>query len=193
VDVFRQLLAVAETHDHATTEVCPDCLAALEEAVELYHGDFMAGFTLRDSPAFDEWQFFQTEALRGELAGALERLGDAYQSQREHERAIAHARRWLELDPLAEAAHRRLMALYEASGQRNAALRQYAECERVLQEELGVPPEEETQALYQTFSLYFAPFKLNRERGIYGSKSGLAQVRRIEGGGSVILWLMLRM
>jgi DNA-binding SARP family transcriptional activator len=193
VDVFRQLLAASETHDHPAAQMCRNRLTPLEEAVELYSDDFMAGFTLRDSPVFDEWQFFQREALRGELAGALERLADAHASQGEHERAISYARRWLELDPLAEAAHRHLMALYVESGQRNAALRQYAECERLLQEELGVPPEEETRALAQTLNLYFAPFKLNRERGIYGSKSGLAQVRRIEGGGSVILWLMLRM
>jgi DNA-binding SARP family transcriptional activator len=31
-----------------------------------------------------------------------------------------------------------LMALYARSGQRAAALRQYEECERVLDEELGV-------------------------------------------------------
>ena len=32
------------------------------------------GFGLRDSVAFDDWQFFQAEELRRELAGALERL-----------------------------------------------------------------------------------------------------------------------
>ena len=147
---FRARLASCQAHDHLETELCPDCGTPLEEAVALYCDDFMAGFTLRDSPAFDEWQFFQAEALRGELAGALERLADWHRAQGEHERAIPYARRWLELDPLAEAAHRRLMALYTDSGQRNAALRQYAECERLLQEELGVPPEEETTALYET-------------------------------------------
>jgi predicted ATPase len=41
------------------------------------------------------------------------------------------------------------MALYARSGQRAAALRQYGECERVLQEELGVPPSPETVELYE--------------------------------------------
>jgi DNA-binding SARP family transcriptional activator len=157
VNRFRQYLAAAETHNHPATEVCSDCVTPLEEAVELYSDDFTAGFTLRDSPDFDEWQFFEREALRGEFASALERLVRWHSSQREYDRAIAYARRWLALDPLAEAAHRRLMALYGESGQRNAALRQYAECERLLQEELGLPPEEETRALAQTLSLYFAP------------------------------------
>jgi DNA-binding SARP family transcriptional activator len=177
VHAFRQLLAGAETHDHPATEVCSECLMRLEEAVELYNDDFMAGFTLRDSPAFDEWQFFKREALREELARVLERLARWHGSQGAYERAITYARRWVGLDPLAEAAHRRLMALYAQSGQRNAALRQYAECERLLQEELGVSPGEETRVLYHTLSLYFAPFKLNRERDIYRvTKQGLLKV-----------------
>jgi hypothetical protein len=41
------------------------------------------------------------------------------------------------------------MALYARSDQRAAAMRQFQECERILREELGVPPEEETARLYQ--------------------------------------------
>ena len=41
------------------------------------------------------------------------------------------------------------MKLYTWSGQRAAALRQYGECERVLEEELGAPPDEVTTQLHQ--------------------------------------------
>src|SRR5262245_48921955 len=34
---------------------------ALAEAVALYQGNFVTGFTLPDSPDFDEWQSFQAE------------------------------------------------------------------------------------------------------------------------------------
>lgn len=44
------------------------------------------------------------------------------------------------LDPLHEPAHRWLMQLYALSGQRAAALRQYRECVRILEGELGVSP-----------------------------------------------------
>jgi len=64
VDAFRERLAWCETHGHAAKEMCGDCVSLLEGAVALYRGDFMAGFTLRDSLAFDEWQFFQAEELR---------------------------------------------------------------------------------------------------------------------------------
>jgi DNA-binding SARP family transcriptional activator len=94
------------------------------------------------------------------LASALERVVHWHGIQEEYDRAIAYARRWLALDPLQEAVHRRLMVLYAESGQRNAALRQYSECERLLNEELGVPPEEETTALYKTLSLHSTPARI---------------------------------
>ncbi len=65
------------------------------------------------------------------------------------EPALALARRWLALDPLREEAHCQLMRIYAAQGQANTALRQYRECVRVLEKELGVPPLPETTALYQ--------------------------------------------
>jgi predicted ATPase/DNA-binding SARP family transcriptional activator len=152
VDVaeFRRLLAGWASHDHGPDEVCSECRAFLTDAVALYRGDFLAGFTLPDSPEFDEWQYFEAESLRRDLGGALERLVALYAGQGEFEMAIAHARHWLSLDLLNEAAHRHLMKLYAHIGQRNAALRQYQECLRILEEELGVFPQEETTQLHET-------------------------------------------
>ena len=59
-----------------------------------------------------------------------------------------YGRRWCRLDPLREEAHRRLMELFVANGRHADALRQYRECVRILDEELGVPPLPETTALY---------------------------------------------
>jgi predicted ATPase/DNA-binding SARP family transcriptional activator len=151
VDVtrFHDLLAECKRHGHPESEVCSDCLPSLTEAVALYRDDFMTGFGLRDSVAFDDWQFFQSESLRKELAGVLERLARGRGALGEWEAAIAHARRWLAMDVLHEPAHRMLMALYAWSDQRAAALRQYRECVRVLDQELGVAPLGETTLLYR--------------------------------------------
>jgi predicted ATPase/DNA-binding SARP family transcriptional activator len=149
VRVFRGKLAACEGHDQPGAELCADCVGLLEEAVALYRDDFMAGFTLRGSAAFDEWQFFETEGLRDDLAGALERLMRHHSSQEDYEPAIAYARRWVALDPLHEPAQRHLMALYAQAGQRSAALRQYRLCKQALAEELDLAPSEATEALYE--------------------------------------------
>jgi predicted ATPase/DNA-binding SARP family transcriptional activator len=149
VDEFSRRVYAGETHGHPPQQVCPQCLEALAEAVELYRGDFLEGFGLRDSVAYDDWQFFQAEGLRQELASALERLVRGHGAQGSCEAAIPYARRWVALDPLHEPAHQQLMRLYAQTGQRSAALRQYQECARVLDEELGLPPGEETAALWE--------------------------------------------
>ena len=146
---FRTLLSRCGQHGHRADEVCPACQAPLGQAVALYQDDFMSGFTLRDSPDFDEWQYLQSEGLRRELASALRSLIRCLQVEGQYEQAIEQAHRWLSLDPLHEPAHRELMTLLAASGQRSTALRQYRECVRILDEELGVPPLEETTALYE--------------------------------------------
>ena len=151
VDVihFQQLLADRRSHGHPDNMVCAACLPMLEEAAGLYQADFLTGFTLPDSPQFDEWQFYQTEGLRRELASALERLGRGYTGQDNLERAIVHVRRWVELEPLEEPARRQLMTLYAQSGQRTAALRQYQVCVELVDRELGVSPQAETTALHE--------------------------------------------
>ncbi|HZG67204.1 MAG TPA: BTAD domain-containing putative transcriptional regulator, partial [Herpetosiphonaceae bacterium] len=149
VDQFHERLAACATHDHPASSVCGACLPLLNAAVELYRDDFLAGFTLRDSPNFDEWQFFQAESLRRELAHALEQLVRGHVARGEWKPAIHHARRRVTLDPLHEPAHRSLMGLYAWAGERGAALRQYRECVGILEQELGVLPLEETTRLYQ--------------------------------------------
>ncbi len=148
VDEFHRALAECQTHGHPANEVCANCLDSLASAVALYRDDFLAGFTLRDSAAFDDWQFFQREGLRRELAGALARLARGYGALGAFDVAIDYARRWLALDRLHEPAHRALMRLYAWSGQRAAALRQYRECVQALTQELGVEPLEATTRLY---------------------------------------------
>ncbi|MEN9938266.1 MAG: hypothetical protein RLZZ387_4845 [Chloroflexota bacterium] len=149
VDAEEFARRISATRGLVGDDGCAEAIAPLTEAVELYRGDFMAGFTLRDSPAFDDWQFFQSESLRRDLAGVLERLMRCHGVRGEYEEAIGHARRWLALDPLHEPVHRDLMRLFAAAGRKSAALHQYRECVRVLEKELGVPPLEETTQLYQ--------------------------------------------
>jgi DNA-binding SARP family transcriptional activator/pimeloyl-ACP methyl ester carboxylesterase len=153
VGLFQQHVRDCSPDGEPQEETTPRCLSVLEEAVALYKADLLAGFSLPDCLSFDEWLFFEAEGLRKSLARALRQLAVAYRTQSDFERAIQHARRWLSLDPLHEPAHRLLMRLYAESGQQAAALRQYRECVRVLDEELGLPPLAETTELYENIRL----------------------------------------
>ena len=77
------------------------------------------------------------------------RPGEEQTGRGEYQAAIAYARRYLAADELAEDMHRRLIALFAATGDRGAALRQFDQCAAVLERELGVRPLPETQAVHQ--------------------------------------------
>ena len=141
VDVaeFRQAVDAAETDPEA-----------LERAASLYHDDFLAGFALRATPEFDDWIAIERENLRRDAIRCLARLGTRSVEAGSVDEGLAYMRRWVALDPLDETAHRTLIETYLAAGDRAAALRQYEECVRVLDEELAVAPLEETTALYES-------------------------------------------
>ena len=123
--------------------------AALERGVGLYRDDFLAGFTVRDCPDFEDWQVSVREELKQLLARGLQRLVAACVAAGELERAIGHARRWLQLDQLHEPAYQAMIRLYEWTGQRSAAMRQYRSLVHVLDRDLAVRPLPETTQLYE--------------------------------------------
>ena len=119
-------------------------LERLAQAVALYQGRFLGGFSLGDAPAFEEWQLLQRERLHRQAMDALGTLVERYTAQGAYEDALGYAWRQVELDPWREAAQRQLIHLLALTGQRGAALRQYEVCCGILEEELGVKPDQQT-------------------------------------------------
>ncbi|HFQ92724.1 MAG TPA: tetratricopeptide repeat protein, partial [Anaerolineae bacterium] len=79
----------------------------------------------------------------------LSRLADRRLARGEYRQAQTHLRQALALEPWQETAHRNLMRVLALSGQPAAALEQYRQCRRALQEGLGAAPLPETEALYR--------------------------------------------
>lgn len=121
----------------------------LAAAAGLARGTFLAGFSLRDSPEFDDWRAARSASTERAVLTVLDRLAAAAEADGDVEAAIDAASRRLDLDPLDEAGHVRLMELLAASGARGAALRQYRLCVGILDRELGVSPLASTTARYE--------------------------------------------
>ncbi len=119
----------------------------IERAAAAYHGDFLEGFSLADSPAFEEWVLVQREQLKLRVLEALHRLAAHHEGQGAYDRSLAAGRQALILEPWDEEAHRQVMRVLAFGGQRNLALAQYETCRRLLRQELGVEPTQETSAL----------------------------------------------
>jgi DNA-binding SARP family transcriptional activator len=130
------------------TDVPPDeALLYLQEAAALYQGDFLAGFTLKDSLEFDDWQSFEANSLRQECGRVLERLVRYNRAHGLHDQALEYALRQVQLDQLDELAHRNVIRAYAETGQRAAALRHYDKYEQILVRHLQIQPSKETHKL----------------------------------------------
>lgn len=127
-------------------DIDPDKLA---EAVAMYRGEFMTGYYLDDCPEFEAWLIREQEGWRRRVTGVLRELAGYYARRGQDDQAELCVRRWLEIEPWQEEAHRYLMILLTRNGNRSSALAQYEICCRTLAEELGAEPETETTTLYR--------------------------------------------
>lgn len=130
----------------------------LQTAVAHYQGDFLAGFHIREAYRFEEWAVLERERLRRLAVRTLRQLVDDSLGNGRYSQGLQYVDHLIRLDNLSEHAHRQKMLLLTRSGQRNAALRQYDACRRLLDEELGVKPAAATTELFERLrALTFPP------------------------------------
>lgn len=110
-------------------------------AVELYRGAYLADIE-------SGWAFVERAELEQAYMDALMTLAELQLAQGDHRAAIATCQQALEQDPCLEDAHRLIMRIYGAIGNRAGIVRQYRLCQQVLREELDVPPSPQTTDLY---------------------------------------------
>ena len=122
---------------------------ALTRALELYHGDFLQGFYVPDSRAFENWAELERERLRRMVIEALHPLVLYDLEHGVYADGIAQATRLLALDPLHEEINHHLILLLAQAGQRSQALAQYEAYCRLLDEELGAKPSQDLVSLYR--------------------------------------------
>jgi TolB-like protein len=123
----------------ATQEV-----AALRRAASLYRGDLLNDAQVTDA-AFDEWLALE----RGRLAGCAREVLEKLCARETGAERIRFAEQLVALDPLRETSHRVLMQVHSEAGNKALAARQYELCRAVLQDELRVAPDAQTEALYR--------------------------------------------
>lgn len=123
-------------------------LAGWQAVADLYTGAFLSGFSLRSNGDFEQWQAVMEERFRATSLAALAKLIQYSAGTGDYALAVQYARRYLEIDNVAESVHRELIVLYTQLGERELALRQYEECVRILEKELGVDALPETRAAY---------------------------------------------
>lgn len=159
VDVlaFQSAVAAPLQHDHSPNELCVGCMEHYEVAHQLYTDDFLAGFHIPDATAFETWQAAEMQSLKLSYAQVLKRLVWGHCALQAFDIAQRHVQRWQALDPFDEDAHRGAMLVAAWVGNKTAALQHYHACQRLFEDELGVPPSDETTALYEALVIGNVP------------------------------------
>lgn len=149
VQQFHQHLAACNDHPHTSLATCTHCLTEMRQAAQLYQGDLLDGFSLKDALPFEEWLVIQREQQQQLALDLLSKLTNGLTEANALADAQAIAAQQLNIAPWRESAHRQLMRLFMQQGQRSKALAQYESCRDLLMQELGVEPSAETDGLYQ--------------------------------------------
>jgi DNA-binding SARP family transcriptional activator len=120
----------------------------LAAMLDLFRGEFLEGFHLPDSPTFDSWADGERQQYRQLAVRGLTLLARRHEAQGAPAAALDALARALAFDPLQEDLQRAAMRLHYLAGDRAGAIRRYERLRQLLDDELGVPPMAETQALY---------------------------------------------
>lgn len=110
------------------------------QAINMYRGDFLAGF-------YEEWSLTEAARLRTLYQNLLGTVAEHEAAHCLFVQSVSHLREQLALCPFDEALHRRLISLFLEQGDTVSAMSQYKLCERLLATEMGIAPSQETQEL----------------------------------------------
>ncbi len=131
----------------AETAVDGDGERALTEyrrVASLYRGEYMGEERYSDWCSLERTHLKEVYLnMRRQMASILAESGDVAG-------AIDSCRAALGVDQGREEIHRQLVGLLWEAGRRDEALRQYEACRKILRDEIGVEPSQETEALRRT-------------------------------------------
>ena len=170
---FERLLAQFDTDKD---------IDALQNAMALYGGDFLAGFRVRDGYGFEEWALQEESRLQGLALTGWRNLAAQQLQNDDAASGVNSLNRLLAIDPYNEAARRELMLALFRRGERNAALKSYQDFQAQLRQKLDVEPETATQALYQRLKKTACPPPNNLPPPIgnfVGRVAETAQIKRL--------------
>ncbi len=136
LEIFLQKIEEGNTATDLAAQI-----AAYTSATKLYHGPFL--------PDVDAtWVWAEREHLQQIFTDTSLTLAELQLETGAHHAALASCQRILLDDPCLEDAHRLVMRIHAAMGNRSAIARQYAQCERALLDEIDAPPSPQTIELY---------------------------------------------
>jgi DNA-binding SARP family transcriptional activator len=142
VSRFKELLKIAERMPQDANLG----LRHIEEAVDLYNGDFLSEF-------YSEWCVSERAILERRFMQSASVVARHHAELGNHDRAARVGDKMLSVDPYNEEALGILLTAYAAAGDYAAGEHRYREYRNVVETELGEPPSVNIEMVYQSLYL----------------------------------------
>ncbi len=159
-EILRCDRAVVEMVAPVECEVRDFRRLVVQEPVRALNTDiprFLAGFSIRHAPQFDEWMAATRHELLQLYENALASMAREAMGQWRWRDTIDLTERWLKCDPLSDEAARLAIEARYLSGDRGAALARFREYREVLMLETGCEPSRSLLSLVQRVEADAAP------------------------------------
>lgn len=124
-----------------------------EKSTEVYTGEFLQGFLVKDAQAFEDWMFQIRDSYKGLYSTKLYQRMIQFIEAEEDDKVEEYARRLIQADIFDERGYRALMRLYNKQGSKTKAMEVYHKLWELLEEELGITPDHKTKELYKEIEL----------------------------------------
>jgi DNA-binding SARP family transcriptional activator len=116
-------------------------IAAYAAAIQFYRGAYLPGVE-------GDWVWVERENLHRIFTDTILTLAQLQFEANDYRAALQTCQRALADDSCLEEAHRLIMRIYGAMGNRAAVARQFTLCRQALEKEIDVPPSPQTEELY---------------------------------------------
>ena len=119
-----------------------------KSSLELYNGDFLEGFNVKNAEGFEVWMLQNREYYRDVYCNSLHKAVICNMVDSNDDLAIEYCKKLINLNEFDEEAHRNLMKIFSKLGKYDKAEIVYNDLTKILKKELSVSPNEKTTKLY---------------------------------------------
>ena len=120
-----------------------------ESLIDIYKGEFLEGFLVKDAENFEEWMLAAREKYKDVFLSKLNREIYKLFQDKEYMLVEKYTKSLLKADELDEGAYRLLMQVYKHQSQYNKGIDIYHRLTEILQKELAISPDQKTIELLE--------------------------------------------
>ena len=147
---FQEKAEAVQHHVHRPYGACPYCAMRYAKMVELYRGEFLQGFSLKDASPIEEWIDEQRRHYQQLIQKGVHLLLHYYHLSGQYAQVEHLARWWVKQEPWDDAGYAYLMRALAYQERKGEALRVYHQYAEHMEKEMGVSvPAEAQHLLYE--------------------------------------------